>query len=531
MPETWPVYYKDRLHLANLKSNIGVITLWSPMQTILPKLDQTKFAVGGQLYSKRGINFIIRNIFSNPTIDTLVICGANLSGSSESIVNFIEKGIDDEYNVIDVEKSPVDKEIDLESIELFRKNVKVIDLTGEFKPEKVNEAIVKHHKELEKPWCEPRTFAEPEKQVAEKFESEKTTFNIRAGEIKDAWVEIIRHVMKFGSKKGMIKVGEVRELTNIITVIEDENPYKPDIPEWFNFSKEDLDLYYKGFFAKEAESEDYNYGQRIFSHPLGIPNEKYNSKNNTIASQKFNDLLSQQLVKDDKEKVFSGITLNQIEEVYLKLKRYKYDRGAVISIWNPWVDNIAEGWQSDKEVSKAGNVPCMTQLQFAYREHKLQLTAYFRSNDMFDAWPRNAFALRKLQFDLAKKLDMKPGFLTIISSLGQIYQPNWEEAEKIVTKFKDKAFCRYEPRGNFVIEIEDKDIVVKHMDTSGNEVTEEFRIDGTTPKAALKMGDILIANLGFTEIAHAMDIGRELMKAELAVKNGFKYTQDKDLEI
>ncbi|MFW5720664.1 MAG: thymidylate synthase, partial [Candidatus Dojkabacteria bacterium] len=368
----------------------------------------------------------------------------------------------------------------------------------------------------------PILFPEAEAKTADKFPSEKNTFTVRTDYIWQAWPQILKNIMKFGSTKGMIKVGEVKELVNIVTVIEEENPYKPEIPAWFTFSKEDLKLYYQGFFAKEASSEDYNYGQRIFSHPLGVPYEKYNSPNNTRRAQKLLDKVSVES---------SDSYVNQLEEVYIKLKRYKYDRGAVVSIWNPWTDNIASGWMSDTKAKTAGNVPCMTQLQFAYREHKLQLTAYFRSNDMFDAWPRNAFALRKLQFDLAKKLGMKPGSLTTISSLGQIYEHNYEEARSVVDKFNNVTNCRFDMRGNVVIEVEDKDIVVKHMDTSGNEVLEEFRIDGTLPKSAQQMSDRLLQNLVFSEIPHAMDIARELMKAEIAIKNGLVYTQDREIQL
>jgi thymidylate synthase len=520
----WPIYYKDKLQVGTITSNVGIVTLWTPVQTIATKLDPSTYCLIGQLYSKRGINFIIRNILANPIIDTIVICGSNLSGSAEALINLIDHGIDSDHTVIGVEKAPIDTEIDNESIELFRKNVRYINLVGEFKADVIAKRLASIQTTGIEPWTTPKTFADPEPITADKFPSEKTSFVIRAGYIKDAWPQVLRHIMKFGSKKGMIKVGEVKELVNVVTVIEDENPYKPDIPKWFSFDIDDLKLYYKGFFSKDADSEDYNYGQRIFSHPLGIPNETYNSSNNSEKAQKFRDITA------DGDTLFSGITLNQIEEVYLKLKRYKYDRGAVISVWNPWVDNVAEGWMADTNAIKSGNVPCMTQLQFAYREHKLQLTAYFRSNDMYDAWPRNAFALRKLQFDLAAKLDMKPGYLTINSSLAQIYENNFESANQILEKSKNITNCRQDQRGNVIIEVVGNEIVMKHMDTSGNEVLQEFRIDGTLPKSAHKASDVLLTNLVFAEIPHAMDVARELMKAELAIKNKWKYTQDRDIE-
>ncbi|MEI6462788.1 MAG: thymidylate synthase [bacterium] len=519
----WPIYFKDKLHIANLESNVGVVTLWTPMQAILPKLDQTKFCIGGQLYSKRGINFIIRNILANPIIDTIIICGANRSESAEALMNFLDKGIDENYQVIGVEKAFVDKEISKEAINEMRSRVKYINLVNNSSSSAIQTELakVKQSKTL---WGKPQIFPEPEVKEVDKLPSETSTYTIRAGYIKDAWPQILRHIMRFGSKKGMIKVGEVRELVNLIVTIEEENPDKPDIPEWFNFNKDDLKLYLKGFFERTKASEDYGYGQRIFSHPLGIPDHEYNSPNNTNTYSEFK-------ARHKKADNPNEFVLNQLEEVYLKLQRYKYDRGGVISIWNPWADNISKGWMSKEETKVSGNVPCMTQLQFAYREHRLHLTAYFRSNDMFDAWPRNTFALRKLQFELAKKLDMKPGYLTIISSLAQIYEPNYDEARKLLEKFANTTNCQVDHRGVIIIELDGKDIVAKHMDPSGNEQLEEFRIDGTKPKSAQMLSDILLTNLVFSETPHAMDIARELQKAEIAVKNNLEFKQDQELVI
>lgn len=519
----WPIYFKDKLHIANLDSNVGVVTLWTPMQAILPKLDQKKFCIGGQLYSKRGINFIIRNILANPIIDTLIICGANRSESAEALMNFLDKGIDPDNQVVGIDKAPIDKEISKEAIKEIRSRVKYINLVNNSSPSEIQKELdkVKQKKDL---WGKPQIFPEPIVNEIDKLPSEISTYSIRSGYIKEAWPQILRYLMRFGSKKGMIKVGEVRELVNLIVTIEKEDPNKPDIPEWFNFSKDDLKLYLKGFFEKTKANEDYGYGQRIFSYPLGIPGHEYNSPNNTNTYSKF---------KTDYKKLDNPneFVLNQLEEVYLKLQRYKYDRGGVISIWNPWADNISKGWMANENTQVSGNVPCMTQLQFAYREHKLHLTAYFRSNDMFDAWPRNAFALRKLQFDMCKNLKMKIGYLTTISSLAQIYEPNYEDAKKLLEKFANITNCQVDQRGVIIIEIEGKEIVAKHMDPSGNEILEEFRIDGTGPKAAQRLSDILLTNLVFSETPHAMDIARELQKAEIAVKNNLTFKQDQELVI
>lgn len=510
----WPKYYRDKLHIANLSSNIGIVTLWTPMQAILPNLDQNLFSIGGQLYSKRGINFIIRNILANPIINTLLICGANRSESAEALINLIEKGIDSKHNVVGVEKSPIDIQIPLAAISEFRKNVKIVNLTNNSNFREIGEELKKLKQVKGTKWQKPEIFPEPEIQETGKFPSEKTGFTVRGRYIKDVWPQALAAINKFGSEKGMIKVGKVKELVNLITVIEDEDPNKPDIPDWFNFNKSDLKLYYKGFFEKESKSGEYGYGERMFSYPSGLPTNNYRSVSNNT------------LTKASKKN--SEMKFNQLEEIYIKLKDYKYDRGAVISIWNPWIDNVAKGWMDDTVKTKSGNVPCLTQLQFAYREHRLFLTAYFRSNDIFDAWPRNAFALGKLQFDLAKKLGQKPGFLTIISSLAQIYENNFEETKKILKKFENKVWCRYDPRGNIIIETIGEQIIIKHMDTSGNEVLKEYKVNGKLAKSAQIASDLLASDMVFSEVGNAMDIARELQKAEISIKTGKPFTQDKE---
>src|SRR5260221_8443161 len=192
MTNEWPVYFKNKLHLANLESNVGVVTLWTPMQAILPNVNQEMFSVGGQLYSKRGINFIIRNILANPKIENIVICGANRSESAEALMNFLDKGIDDEYNVVGVDKAPIDKEIPKEVLDEVRSRVKYISLVGNSSFKVVQEKLsaISHQPSEVKQWAEPRIFPDPEPVTADKFPSEKTAFTIRGAYIKEVWPQL-----------------------------------------------------------------------------------------------------------------------------------------------------------------------------------------------------------------------------------------------------------------------------------------------------------------------------------------------------
>jgi len=508
--KTWPVYYKDLLTLSNRESNIGICTLWTPKDIVCSKISKQHFCISGQLYSKRGINYILRNIYAKPTINTVIICGNDKSGSGKAFVDFMKNGSDKE--------GVIQSSIDKKHLELFREKVKLVDLREVTIPETIDRKAELLSKKI-KAWTKPKYFPEVKERVADRFPSEKTTFNLRSEYIWQAWIQILRLIMKFGSKKGMIKIGEVRELTNIVTVIEKEDPYKPELEELFGFDNRELITYYKAFFNADKGTETYNYGERLRAYPRGIPVDEYNAVTNTKLAAAF---------KKYAEKQPKG-GLDQLEEMFNKFERYHEDRGLVMALWNPWVDNVKEGWMAAKS-KKAGNVPCMVLLQFTYRSKKLHLTAYFRSNDMFDAWPRNAFALRKLQFDFAKRVGKHVGCLTTISNCAQIYENNYSKALRLVDKYKDIMFCRPDPRSTLIIETIGKEIVVRQMEPAGNAQLDEYRISGLLPKAAMQLIDRLVANNVFGTLEHAADIGIELSKAELCIKKGGKYIQDRAWE-
>jgi thymidylate synthase len=59
-----------------------------------------------------------------------------------------------------------------------------------------------------------------------------------------------------------------------------------------------------------------------------------------------------------------------------------------------------------------------------------------KTNDLFSAWPGNAFAFTALQKYMAEKLEVGIGIYTHFSVAMQIYQDQYELANKIVEKYK-----------------------------------------------------------------------------------------------
>ncbi len=138
---------------------------------------------------------------------------------------------------------------------------------------------------------------------------------------------------------------------------------------------------------------------------------------------------------------------------------------------------------------------------------------------MYRAWPQNAYGLLKIQKEIAQALSLKIGKLVIVSCSAHIYERDFLEAQKMIEKYKSKLECQIDPRGNFVIEINNK-IHIKHIDANGN-FLQEFE-----GKNAQEIRDQISSFI--TDSAHAIYLGTELHKAELALKNNSKYIQDQD---
>ncbi len=92
-------------------------------------------AIAGMVYTANlGITRIIVNITSNPAIRFLLICGKDsaLFKPGQSLVALAEKGVDDKRRIIDAAGyDPVLPSIDPEQVQQFRKQVEILDWTGE----------------------------------------------------------------------------------------------------------------------------------------------------------------------------------------------------------------------------------------------------------------------------------------------------------------------------------------------------------------------------------------------------------------
>lgn len=486
MNKDWPIYFKDKLVIWDINSDVWVVCLWTPVSIITDKLDKQNFSIAWQLYSKEWINYILRNILAHPRIKHIVICWEDRVWSWKALINLIDKWVDENNNVLDTDNCSIHKEISKEFIDIFRNHIKIHDLTWVFDSEIINSKIKELNLSWNELWYEWNIFPEAKIEFDWVMPTDQSVFKIRKRYAWQVWLEIIKKILKFWVIRESFHGNNCKELFNIAAVITDEDPDDFKLFPYFQITKEDIDNYIPKMMTWYKWTADYTYWERIWNFPE-IEGKDYK--------------------------------YNQIEDVIIDyLTRYPTDRAACATIF--WIQDHT-----------AKSSPCMTFLQATNVENKLDLTVYFRSHDIFGWWLLNAFWLRKLQKHIAYKLGWPVWNLTIYSNCAHIYDNNWWIAQDIINKYwntLEKLDCELDPRGYFNIEVDWDEIMAKHSSPNGK-FLQEFRQNWKEERATIKLYNQLVLADVVSQINHAYDIGAEIQKAELAIKLNLKYTQDKPL--
>lgn len=301
--------------------------------------------------------------------------------------------------------------------------------------------------------------------------------------IAETWVKIIHRIKTTGTIRPTGYDGQWQELIDLMAIVTSEptNFYFPE-PNYLPCDRAFIEEYISQILddAPNREGVQYTYGQRLRS----------------------------------------WFGRDQIEQVIQKLVADIDSARAVMSLW-------------DVQDHEANNSPpCLNHIWVRIVDNELSMTATFRSNDMFSAWPANAMGLAALQQHIragiarASTHDLRMGPLITISQSAHIYDDCWENADNLIQSQYAKCQQRdyADPSGNFAISVQEGKILVEHMTPGSGEV-----INCYGGKSASQLYRQIAADCPSLQVEHAMYLGTELQKAEMAlsIKQGFVYEQDK----
>ena len=511
----WPKLYHDILKVRDPVNHVGICTLWTEREIVEKILDKLPYNVIGNLYSAQGINAMIRNVMANPNIRTIVLWGSEMSLSGHSLLMLMKYGVDEKRKIIKG-RGEIESEIPDQVIEEFRHKIEIVDLRGKTKDQLVRkmDELAKVHKE---PFStKPREFPKSEPKV-EVLPSEQTGFYVQGKTVAQTWLKLLNEIYKYGRPKHTrySKNNELKEILNLTAVVTEEDPAKVYFPEYLPFERGELEAYYAEIMTdREVPGVAYNYGRRMRQH-FGV---------------------------------------DQIKEMKQLLKNRPDSKKMLAITTDPKLD-----WGR----ANNGDTPCLVMLVGSVQDNKFFLTAHFRSQDMVHGWPRNTFAIRKLQKEIADYGEYPMGPLTMITHSAHMYGDDLALVENLLMDHYEKELgytpavhFDFDKRANMVVEVipiaeakawpawskryEKQAIpmaVMVELKRMPKKAQRLIRCTLYEPNGgpALKMWEgrtaqevaWQITDWGYLKDAgHAMYVGTELQRAEEAIVTGREYSQD-----
>ncbi len=484
-----PLYFGDRLKIINPQGVVGVVTLWSRVDYVFEcfrragvnlQPETSPIAVFGTLYGN-GLRELLRNLLYNPQIQVLLICGHDRSNSQAELWNFFHRGLEPANSDL-VQYRPVPgvgevavcrisgtgRLIDnLVRPELFLNPPRLVIL-GDPHDQKVHAQIQEffrywHRQETALP--ERRHIPLPEVKVRY-FPSHPSGHQVVRETPLAAWKEVLFLLTRFG-RRVSLKKGERLELQHVKVLVtepcfEPESELQACLLDPKRLRNYQEDLL-RGLLRPD---ETYHYGHRL--------------------------------------RAYFG--LDTLAACVARLQQDQEDRKAYITLWD-----------DKRDLSTEEGRPCLVSLFFRKVADKLTLGATFRTHNALDAWLVNFYGLMGLQQWVGDQVGLKPGAITVLSHSLGLDPRQLDRALSIIGR--RPCLVRPDPQGYFRISLDGGEILVEHR-------FEDVTLQEYRGKNAVSIQHQLARDLAVSDLNHAIYLGRQLAKAELALKEGHPFVQD-----
>ena len=112
--------------------------------------------------------------------------------------------------------------------------------------------------------------------------------------------------------------------------------------------------------------------------------------------------------------------INQLDVIINRLNKNINSNRAIAVTYNPMVDMNRQ------------DIPCLQVIQALVRNDKLILSVYFRSNDLYGAFPSNMMFLTYLGMKIANELGVQFDYIDYHCSSLHVYETDYEQALKVI---------------------------------------------------------------------------------------------------
>lgn len=507
--EFLPLYFADRLTIINPQGTIGVVTLWSKVDYVIGRFREagvdldpqtSPIAVFGTLYGN-GLREMLRNLLYNPQIQTLLICGHDRSGSKQDLINFFELGLEPvESSVIHYMSPPGVDQIsacriiktsrlldNLVQPKIFSKPPRILWL-GDSQEEKTISNIQKYFisSQVQPGFIDSDRIKVSLPQVeVPVFPSNPRAHLVVSETPLDAWKEILYLLARFGKGVALTK-GDRLELQNIKAVVEKPKFDREDYLEKYNLDSEKLKKYQKDIVRSKIRPDKSSLkGQARLPKWVQLrPDESYNYS----------------------ERIRAHFGLDLLETCVVRLRKDPEDRKAYLTLWD-----------NPEDLKANSGHPCFVSMFFRKFEEKLTLTATFRTHNALDGWLLNFYGLMAIQKWVSKRVSIPSGQITVVSHSISLDPRELDRALMVIGTRPFKV--RLDPMGYFRITLDGQEILVEHR-------FEDVTLKEYRAKKAERLQHEIARDVALSDLNHAIYLGRQLAKAEMALREGREFVQD-----
>ncbi len=184
----WPPA-EGRYVVGNRNSPVAVCT----MSSVDIRLPMGRIAISGKCVTENlGVEKIVRNVVSNPSIRYIIVAGRESMGHfvDNALESLVRNGTDEEGRIIGAKGGiPVLKNAGKDEIERFRKQVEIINMAGETDAGKIMEKVDEYYGRAPQPFSgsevsrrEPESLDVPAHPISEWSQDPKGYFTIQVNQ-------------------------------------------------------------------------------------------------------------------------------------------------------------------------------------------------------------------------------------------------------------------------------------------------------------------------------------------------------------
>ena len=247
---------------------------------------------------------------------------------------------------------------------------------------------------------------------------------ITAKTLGEAWEKACTLIMEEGHPR-YIQAPEYQiETRDLPLIIKVSEPFlEPRLSDKASATREQADDYAKKFLEGSGKEQENSFDYTYYSRLRCYPDCKVRAFLPSVTDSE--EELQEEVKKISPEGKCVVQRIDQVEKAIKILKKDPTRRTVVMHTWIPFRDLMKFG-PKRKDTSS----PCVLLFYPQLVDGKLHMFVVMKTNDLYNAWPENAYAFTALQKYMARELGVETGTYTHFSVSMHIYKDMFEEVKR-----------------------------------------------------------------------------------------------------